>query len=111
MVTETYLATLFPASISCNKKIKRELILISHLNVLYEGEDEIAQNRRFAFPFAIVLLVVFLRKMNFLKSLFTFSLNVNKSIQGLLFLFFKIDMLEPKLKRHVLMGTGLKQFD
>lgn len=68
MVTETYLATLFPASISCNKKIKRELILISHLNVLYEGEDEIAQNRRFAFPFAIVLLVVFLRKMNLITA-------------------------------------------
>lgn len=47
---------------------KEELMLISHLNVLFEGEDEIAQNRRFSFPFAIVLLVGFLRKMNLITT-------------------------------------------
>lgn len=48
-------------------------MLISHLNVPYEGEDEIAQNRRFAFPFAIVLLVVFRRKMNLITAGFQSS--------------------------------------
>lgn len=52
---------------------KHELMLISHLNMLYKGEDEIAQNRIFAFPFAIVLFVVFLRMMNLITTGFQSS--------------------------------------
>lgn len=55
---------------------KKELMLIAGLNVLYKGEDEIAQNRRFTSPLchcSTGFFSQFLRKMNLITTGFQMS--------------------------------------